>query len=144
MFMRFTVLIFDILIYFSGAYLFVFHSIQINSNKKTLLFAFILTQPALILIDHGHFQYNSISLGLSLWAIIAVLKERPLLGSLLFTLSLNYKQMSLYYAPAFFFYLLGWSFGEPDLKIPSSDSDRKTRAGRCFNICWDMVSTCWR
>ena len=32
---------------------------------------------------------------------------RDVLGALLFSLSLNHKQMGLYYAPAFFAYLLG-------------------------------------
>lgn len=36
-----------------------------------------------------------------------VLRDEDLLGSFFFCLSLNYKQMSLYYAPTFFFYLLG-------------------------------------
>lgn len=31
-------------------------------------------------------------------------------GSILFCLALNYKQMSLYHAPPFFFYLLGYAF----------------------------------
>jgi alpha-1,3-glucosyltransferase len=67
----------------------------------------IANQPALFLIDHGHFQYNSISLGLTLWAINCLLFDQDVLGSIFFCLALNYKQMSLFHAPAFFFYLLG-------------------------------------
>ncbi|KAL6498138.1 hypothetical protein OROGR_028535 [Orobanche gracilis] len=88
--------------------------------------AIILLNPCLILIDHGHFQYNCISLGLTTAAVAAVLSNRDLVGSLLFCLALNHKQnatmehrsgsggydlllglMSAYYAPAFFGYLLG-------------------------------------
>ena len=62
--------------------------------------------PALVLVDHGHFQYNCVSLGLALWAFTAALRGRPLACAFCFTLALNFKQMSLYLAPAIFCYLL--------------------------------------
>ena len=67
----------------------------------------ILLQPALLLIDHGHFQYNCISLGLALWGIVALVTQHDILGSVAFALALNYKQMELYHAVPFFCYLLG-------------------------------------
>ena len=69
-----------------------------------------LFQPALMLIDHGHFQYNAVSLGLALWAIVALLHDWDLVGAALFCHSLGFKQMSLFFAPTFFFYMLGKSF----------------------------------
>ena len=69
--------------------------------------ATIATSPAQILIDHGHFQYNGISLGLTMYAVAAVLSDRDVLGSILFACALNHKQMSAYFAPAFFAHLLG-------------------------------------
>jgi alpha-1,3-glucosyltransferase len=63
--------------------------------------------PLLILIDHGHFQYNSISLGLALFAFIMATQEKTiLLSAISFTLALNYKQMELYHALPIFVYLL--------------------------------------
>lgn len=67
----------------------------------------MLFSPAAILIDHGHFQYNCIGLGLAAGGAAAAAAGRDVLGALLFSLSLNHKQMGLYYAPAFFAYLLG-------------------------------------
>ncbi|GAA5982865.1 hypothetical protein JCM11641_002608 [Rhodosporidiobolus odoratus] len=67
----------------------------------------ILLQPALILIDNGHFQYNSIMLALTLHALNAFQAGHDLVGSFLFVLSLGFKQMALYYAPGVFAYLLG-------------------------------------
>ena len=40
-------------------------------------------------------------------AAAAIAAGRQLLGSFLFCLALNHKQMTLYYAPAFFAHLLG-------------------------------------
>ena len=37
------------------------------------IFLLNLLQPGLILIDHGHFQYNSFSLGLGIWMVYFVL-----------------------------------------------------------------------
>ena len=73
--------------------------------RATLLVQLVLV-PALVLVDHGHFQYNCVSLGLALWAFHHALCSRPLLCSACFSLALNFKQMSLYLAPAFFCYLL--------------------------------------
>jgi len=78
--------------------------------KSKLLWpaAVVLFQPALLLIDHGHFQFNGIGLGLSaLAAAAAAAGDRRSLASVLFTCSLNHKQMALYFAPAFFGHLLG-------------------------------------
>ena len=47
--------------------------------------------PALVLVDHGHFQYNCLPLGLTLWSALFI-DDRPYLASLLFTLALHAKQ----------------------------------------------------
>ena len=76
-----------------------------------------LLNPTLILIDHGHFQYNCVSLGLMQIALFFILTshdaKRPFahltIASVFFCLALNYKQMELYHALPFFFYLLAVS-----------------------------------
>ena len=52
-------------------------------------------------------RYNCVSLGFALWAIICVMNDRDILGSIMFSLALNYKQMELYHALPFFSFLLG-------------------------------------
>ncbi|CAN4083214.1 unnamed protein product [Withania somnifera] len=95
--MRWTVLLSDVLICFPAVFYFaiLWH------------YGMILLNPCLILIDHGHFQYNCISLGFTVAAVSAILSDRDIVGSILFTLALNHKQMSAYFAPAFFGYLFG-------------------------------------
>ncbi|PKX91800.1 dolichyl-P-Glc:Man(9)GlcNAc(2)-PP-dolichol alpha-1,3-glucosyltransferase ALG6 [Aspergillus novofumigatus IBT 16806] len=67
----------------------------------------ILLQPATILIDHGHFQYNTVMLGLVVASLDAILAGRMLWACLFFVGALGFKQMALYYAPVMFVFLLG-------------------------------------
>ncbi|MEW5314008.1 MAG: hypothetical protein WDW38_005537 [Sanguina aurantia] len=100
--MRLTVVVSDLLV-FIPACLAVANLLLRRSPSSTrrLALAAMLLQPAGLLIDHGHFQYNGISLGLAAAAAVAICEGAPLLGSVLFSLSLNHKQMALFYAPAF-------------------------------------------
>ncbi len=64
-------------------------------------------KPDLIMIDHGHFQYNSLILGLILSAIYCLLNKNYYLCCILYTISIHSKQMSVYYSLAFFSALFG-------------------------------------
>ncbi|TNN10405.1 Dolichyl pyrophosphate Man9GlcNAc2 alpha-1,3-glucosyltransferase [Schistosoma japonicum] len=114
LFMRYTVLVADLLFYIPSVLAYFYYVLPsiINNNNNTLQISgfhsacLMLTYPGLILIDHGHFQYNCVSLGLYLSAVNLFLLEWDILGSLLFCLALGYKQMELYHALPIFFYLL--------------------------------------
>lgn len=98
----------------------------------------ILMQPSLILIDYGHFQYNCISLGLTLWGMVGVIHNWDLLGAAAFCLAMNYKQMELYHALPFFCYLLGKScYPWKNLRGPIA---RVFKLGVVvifvFTVCW--------
>ncbi|XP_027925056.1 probable dolichyl pyrophosphate Man9GlcNAc2 alpha-1,3-glucosyltransferase isoform X1 [Vigna unguiculata] len=111
--MRWTVLSSDALIFFPAVlYFIVVHYNQSSRSRKSELgwhTAALLLSPCLILIDHGHFQFNCISLGFTIGAVAAILSGKDLVGSVLYCLALNHKQMSAYFAPAFFSHLLGKS-----------------------------------
>ncbi|KAI7828004.1 ALG6, ALG8 glycosyltransferase family-domain-containing protein [Gamsiella multidivaricata] len=111
LYMRTTVLICEILVYFSAVTVFTnrWFANKPWTRKHTALIL-ILLQPGLILIDSGHFQYNAVMLGLVLWAINSFLADQDVLGSVFFCMALAFKQMGLYFAPAIFAYLLGKSF----------------------------------
>jgi len=96
--MRLSVIAGDLLVYLPAC---LAYSKHVSSSLVSLAF-----YPGLILIDHGHFQYNSISLGLFIAAVAAIFGHHDCLASLFFSLALNYKQMELYHALPFFFYLL--------------------------------------
>ncbi|KAL0013247.1 hypothetical protein SO802_000316 [Lithocarpus litseifolius] len=111
--MRWTVLSSDALVFFPAVFYFVlaYHLGRPNGHKTHIAWhiAIILLSPCLMLIDHGHFQYNCISLGLTVGAVAAVLSNKELVACFLFSLALNHKQMTAYFAPAFFSHLLGKS-----------------------------------
>lgn len=67
----------------------------------------ILLQPASILVDHGHFQYNTVMLGFVVATVESIEAERLLWACVFFVFALAFKQMALYYAPVIFTYLLG-------------------------------------
>lgn len=102
-----------------------------TSDQRQLWFLLTaLTQPALLLIDHGHFQYNTTSLGLALWSFYFMSQTSfigPIVGSVLFSLALNFKQMELYHAPAVFAYLLGKCF--------SNESNTKQQMSSIVKFC---------
>ena len=107
-FMRATSLISDILIYIPSLYFFIRTWLGSRSSRaqQTALLTLLL-QPALILIDSGHFQYNSVMLGFTVLALNLFFLGHDLLGAICFVLSLGFKQMALYYSPPIFAYLLG-------------------------------------
>jgi len=105
--MRFTALLVDIAFLFPPIILL---SRQFSRNTSTLLLLVFLIKPDSILIDHGHFQYNSLILGLILFAFYCLLNSKFYLTCFFFTLALHSKQMSSYYALAFFAGLLGSTF----------------------------------
>uniref|UniRef100_A0A8C5PP09 Alpha-1,3-glucosyltransferase n=1 Tax=Leptobrachium leishanense TaxID=445787 RepID=A0A8C5PP09_9ANUR len=113
LFMRATVLVADLLVYFPAVVLYCLLCLgEIPNKRKVSLIFCILLYPGLILIDYGHFQYNSVSLGFALWGVVALSLNRHLLGSLAFCFALNYKQMELYHSLPFFCYLLGKCFSK--------------------------------
>jgi alpha-1,3-glucosyltransferase len=84
-----------------------------HDTQSIWFFLLAMAQPAILLIDHGHFQYNTTALGISLWSFYYMSRpgfQNCVVGSVLFCCALSFKQMTLYYAPAVFCYLLGRCF----------------------------------
>ncbi|RMZ52404.1 hypothetical protein APUTEX25_000679, partial [Auxenochlorella protothecoides] len=106
--LRQTVLASDLAVYFPAAAFLALtlHGARLSRQAITTL-AQLLLGPGLILIDHGHFQFNCINLGLTLAAVACTLRGSLLAGAALFCAALNHKQMILYFAPAFFSHMLG-------------------------------------
>ncbi|KAI0087799.1 ALG6, ALG8 glycosyltransferase family-domain-containing protein [Irpex rosettiformis] len=106
-FMRATVLAWDTLIYVPAVVYFT-RTWQGNRSSRTQHVALLtlLLQPSLLIVDFGHFQYNSVMLGFTLLALGCFGAGHDALGAFCFVQSLGFKQMALYYAPAIGSYLL--------------------------------------
>ncbi|GAA5911465.1 hypothetical protein JCM6882_005009 [Rhodosporidiobolus microsporus] len=128
--MRASVVVGDLLVWVSAVLIYCrrnYHrpsgSIRGETKAKRKMLVAVLTillQPALLLVDNGHFQYNSLMLGLALHALNCFQSNHDLLGAVFFVLSLGFKQMALYYAPGVFGYLLGkclWLGGRRGLTL---------------------------
>lgn len=109
LFMRYSVLVVDVLVYFPAVWwIFSTRKPDPRDPESTMKnYLLMLLYPGLILIDYGHFQYNCVSLGLAVAAVASLSVNWDLVGSVLFCLALNYKQMELYHAMPFFCFLLG-------------------------------------
>lgn len=114
LFMRSTVFISDLVIFYPSILAFYFYSGSTFNNNPSALTT-VLFLPSLILVDHGHFQYNCVSLGLSLFAIYFLQSDNLAASAFMFSLALNYKQISLYYAMPFFVYMLSKVFSSKGL-----------------------------
>jgi alpha-1,3-glucosyltransferase len=150
-FMRASVLVLDLLVYTPAVLFFLSRKLQ-GRGRRTRAIASIsvLLQPATILIDYGHFQYNTIMLGLSATAFAFLYTSLPnpepsphasssvkvseegqrrmsslsrkisyeyMAAAVCFSLSLGFKQMALYFAPAVFAVMLGRCWGLARIKF---------------------------
>ncbi|RFU29211.1 hypothetical protein B7463_g7118, partial [Scytalidium lignicola] len=119
-FMRGTVIVSEYLIYIPAAVIFVRRFSRfygINAWHASIALLAILMQPGTILIDHVHFQYNTVMLGLVLASMSSIMAGRVMWSCVFFVLALGFKQMALYYSPVIFAYLLGVSV-VPRINIP--------------------------
>lgn len=109
-FMRATVIVSEYLVYIPAVIICVRHLAKlssINSWESSIALTAILMQPATILIDHGHFQYNTVMLGFIAATLSNILAGRPLWTCVFFVAALGFKQMALFFAPAVAAYLAG-------------------------------------
>lgn len=108
-FMRWTSIISELVVYLPATLQLtsvIGKKFSLGRMDQIIVTAVVVSQPALILIDHGHFQFNSVMLGLFLFAMLDLIKGNYVLASVWFISSILFKQMALYYAPFIFFFIL--------------------------------------
>ncbi|MBW0468355.1 hypothetical protein O181_008070 [Austropuccinia psidii MF-1] len=76
-----------------------------NSFNKLAIPSSLFLHPAILIVDHIHFQYNGFLLGILLWSIWAAKQKRFGLSAFLFASLLNFKHIFIYLAPPFLVYL---------------------------------------
>ena len=75
-------------------------------TRRRLALFLVAASPGIIIVDHIHFQYNGVLLGIFVLSIWAAAGGKELLGAALFAILLCFKHIFLYPAPAFFVFLL--------------------------------------
>lgn len=136
-FMRFSSLLSELLIYFPPTFQFISlmgKKMNLSRMDQIVIAFIILSQPGLILIDHGHFQFNSVMLGLFLFSLIDLIKGNLVLASIWFMGSILFKQMSLYYAPFIFFYILSKLFTNKSTNKKTKKVVRLFRTFKSFHF----------
>lgn len=108
LFQRLTVIASDALL-FAGVLAYVSaRGTDRRPERNDLVLALVLVafSPGLLIVDHIHFQYNGMLLGIFLLSLAYIRKGQDLMGGLLFAVLLNFKHIFLYVAPLYFIYLL--------------------------------------
>ncbi len=109
-YMRATVLVSEYLVYVPATVVFVRRFSRLSgvaSWTAAVALTAVLLQPATLLVDHAHFQYNTVMLGLATASLSSMLAGRFLWAAVFFVGALGFKQMALYYALPVFAFLLG-------------------------------------
>ncbi|CAK7217923.1 Glucosyltransferase-like protein [Sporothrix eucalyptigena] len=109
-FMRATVFVSEYLIYIPAVVIFARRFSRLSgvaSWTASVALVAVLLQPATLLVDHVHFQYNTVMLGLVTASMSSMLAGRFLWAAVFFVGALGFKQMALYYALPVFTFLLG-------------------------------------
>ncbi|KAK0242736.1 glucosyltransferase [Armillaria nabsnona] len=101
---RFTVLATELVL---GAALLRFIRDAIDPRMQRIISASLFLHPGFLIVDHMHFQYNGFMFGILLWSILMARNGNRLASGILFAVLLNFKHIYMYFAPAYFVYLLG-------------------------------------
>lgn len=101
LFMRLTSIVTDMLLYVTGGWLVTRQLVpQHHPHVHLILFGLVSLMPTLLLIDHGHFQYNSAMLGLCLLSFNHWLNKHLGWCCMCLALAVNFKVTTLFYSLA--------------------------------------------
>ena len=101
-FMRATVLLGDLFLFFSIQFL--SRNINISLSKYLILLFSIQFYAGLVIIDNIHFQYNGIIFGFFFISLGFIAKKKYIYGAILYFIVLCMKHIFIYFAPAYFIF----------------------------------------
>jgi alpha-1,3-glucosyltransferase len=116
--MRVSVLVSDFIFFHIPVYLLlkrIFLNIHFTNDRLLLFYIslfLLLTSPILIIIDHGHFQYNCVMHGFFVLSVYFLFNKNFTICIALFACCINFKQMGLYYALPFPVYVIKYLFSK--------------------------------
>ncbi|OWZ14596.1 Dolichyl pyrophosphate Glc1Man9GlcNAc2 alpha-1,3-glucosyltransferase [Phytophthora megakarya] len=98
-----------------------------SQAKRLAVMLVTVLDAGLLYVDHIHFQYNGMLLGLLILSATKFRLQQDLQGALLYTVLLMFKHIYLYAAPLYFIYLLGHYCY---VRKPDSESDSDYDKGK--------------
>ena len=101
-FMRSTVLLGDILLFFSIKRF--CKIINLNIQRYWILLFSIMFNAGLVIVDNIHFQYNGILFGILFLSLGSIAKKEYVLGAVFYCICICMKHIFLYFAPAYFLF----------------------------------------
>lgn len=105
LYLRLTVALSDLLLLLSSVLLLATDALTRRRRRPFLSLALVLWSPALLAVDHVHFQYNGFLMGLLLLSLHFLEQGRDLAGGVVFAALLCSKHLFLVAAPVYFVYL---------------------------------------
>ncbi|TDH70399.1 hypothetical protein CCR75_000371 [Bremia lactucae] len=78
-----------------------------STAKRVAIMLITVLDAGLLLVDHIHFQYNGMLLGLLILSATKFRLQQDFHGAILYAILLMFKHIYLYAAPLYFIYLLG-------------------------------------
>ncbi|KAJ2533881.1 glycosyl transferase [Coemansia sp. RSA 1935] len=103
MFQRLTVLVSELVLFMALRRVV---RIKGNTVQGQISMALVFLSPGFVFVDHVHFQYNGVLLGMLVYSISLIMEGRDLLAGTVFATLLCFKHIFMYVAPAYFVYLL--------------------------------------
>lgn len=102
LYMRATVMLSDALLFYAVHH----YARGLPAGKRALAAGLVIFSPGLIMVDHIHFQYNGVLLGLLILSISLIKSGQDLLGGVLFAILVCSKHLFMAAGPVYFVYLL--------------------------------------
>ncbi|WOL06122.1 hypothetical protein Cni_G14854 [Canna indica] len=103
LYLRLSVIATDLVLLLAAAHL---TRRRIPLSRRRLILVLLLWSPALLIVDHIHFQYNGYLLGILLLSLSLLEEGKDLAGGLAFAVLICSKHLFLVAAPLYFVYLL--------------------------------------
>ncbi len=99
-----------------------------SRSKRIVVMILTTLDVGLFYVDHIHFQYNGMLLGLLILSATKFRQNKDLQGAFLYTVLLMMKHIYLYVAPLYFVYLLGHYCYQPVQLTSSTDKLERKRS----------------
>ncbi|KAL6130516.1 hypothetical protein ACLB2K_068895 [Fragaria x ananassa] len=79
---------------------------RLDHVRRRVMWVLVVWSPMLLIVDHLHFQYNGLLLGVLLVSVSYLEEGRDLMGGFVFAVLLCFKHLFAVAAPVYFVYLL--------------------------------------